>query len=74
MFRTYAIRSAILSLIVNLGFLWLVNDALSADYVTVQVGQSKLQHVDSNGWWYQFPYADVVRHEESQTMGFVKAF
>ena len=66
MYRTYAIRSAILSLIVNLGFLWLVNDALSADYMTAQVGQGQMNHVIDDGWWYEHGFG-VERQETGNT-------
>jgi len=65
MYRTYAIRSAILSLIVNLGFLWLVNDALAAaDYYTIGIGHTRLERNRDFGWWNQST-SDQIFNESS---------
>ena len=62
--KTYAIRSLFLSLLVNGAFLWLVNDALAADYYTVSIGQTTLAKNKSFGWWNQ-DTSDQVFNETS---------
>jgi hypothetical protein len=53
----YSIRSAILSLIINAAFVWLVNDAmadgLKPDYYTIGIGQTNLANNTGDGWWQQ---------------------
>lgn len=55
--KTYIIRSAILSLLVNAAFVWLVNDALAdglrPDYYSIAAGKTKLQRNQAEGWWNQ---------------------
>lgn len=49
----YAIRSALLSIAINAGFLYLMNDALAADYYKIGIGQTTMQNNASDGWWQQ---------------------
>jgi hypothetical protein len=53
----YSIRSAILSLIINAAFVWLVNDAMAdgimPDYYSVAIGKTKLERNHAEGWWNQ---------------------
>jgi len=55
--KTYIIRSAILSLIINAAFVWLVHDAMAIDlkpsYYTIGIGQTDLKNNTGDGWWQQ---------------------